>query len=211
MYQIPSSSPLRDAAHARMQRDYIHARQAEGWRLLGAEMPYGNGNGFADVVLFKDEAGDGGRRWLVSELKPTLQNVGEAIRQVRRASGLFPRSYPELLGPDGAPNCRFPLVILASEENWRRCVLFSALLAGVDLEFFHPDRAVQTTVSSKFEIECAILEAAKAPTRSTYAEAAGETVRPPSCGTWTRAACRSDRHNARLALPARAGKDARRP
>ncbi len=177
---LPAALPFRDAAHAKMQREYIHSMQAQGWTLFGTEVPYSNGHGFVDVVLFTEGAVGPGRLWLVAELKPTVQNIGEAIRQVRRAQQSFFRSYPDLLkGQSREAACRFPLVVLASEENWRRCAAYATLFAGIELELFHPDHVRQRDARNKSEIECAILEAGRSTRRLTCAEkeeASGSTA-----------------------------------
>jgi len=188
--------PFRDAAHATMQREYTLSKESEGWTLFGTEVPYSNGLGFVDVVMFRERPNTG-RSWLVAELKPTMQNVGEAIRQVRRAQQLFFRSYVGLPGSANSQNHGFPLVVLASEENWRRCAAYSALFTGIELKFFHPDPTQERAVRSKFEIETAILAAARprAPLSGGVREASNSRtslvpesipVRRACCLPWTR-------------------------
>ena len=178
MMQAAHSRPLLDEKHARMQSEYIRVRETEGYTLHGTEVPYSYGKGFVDVVMFRQTGEGKPDSWLVSELKPALHDLGEAIRQVTRAKMLFFGSNAKLLDTRRTHDLHFPLAIWANENNWRQCANYARLLTGIELEFFHVDRQIATAVWNKYEIQKAIIDV-RTGTPNTHGDAAFPTLKSP--------------------------------
>jgi len=147
-----------DHKHATMLREYIAAKVAEGFTLLGVEMPYNRrpGNGFVDAVLYRSLADAPGTEWLVAEVKPSLADVGGTIRQVKIAARHFPDTYRDLLTAKNAIAIRYPLVLWASTETYAQWRQYAELLADVDIEFFHADPVVARHFAGLHEIHRAV-------------------------------------------------------
>ncbi len=162
MNQSHTAAPkLFDHRHAAMQREYIEARESEGYVLYGTEVPYNHGRGFIDVVVSRTDHRRKEVTWLVAELKTSLHNLGETIRQIHRAERFFFESNPVRGTPGYTSIRRFPLVVWASEQNWRQCSNYWQLLAGIQVEFFHPEHRHATHAWNMYEIAKAIAQASQ--------------------------------------------------
>ena len=144
-----------------MQSEYIKAKESEGYLLYGTEVPYNSGRGFIDVVMSRVDHERKQVTWTAAELKTSLRNLGETIRQVRRAQQFFVPGNADRLAPGYPAEHRFPLVVWATDQNWRQCASYWKLLSGIELEFFHTDHAAAVNAWNMYEIAKAIAQAAE--------------------------------------------------
>ena len=153
---------LYDGAHASMLEAYIRAKTAEGYRLLGTEVPYqrGKGYGYVDVVM-KRQAGGGSQttQLLVAELKTVILNLGQAIRQVNAAKQAFLASHSDLITSNRPVTVDYPLVVWASQSNVRCLTEFAHVLADTTVEVFHQDQPTAKSMAGRLEIQRAVLSA----------------------------------------------------
>ena len=152
---------LYDGAHASMLEAYIRAKTREGYRLLGTEVPYRRGRGFGYVdVVMECQTDDGATTQLVvAELKTVIFNLGRSIRQVNAAKEAFLASRADLVDNRPSVAVDYPLVVWASKSNIQCLSEFAHVLADTTIEIFHEDQATAESMSSRLEIQRAVLSA----------------------------------------------------
>jgi hypothetical protein len=140
-----TGSPIaRDHKHASFTQSFIAKKQREGFRLVGCEVMfnYFGDRGVIDVVLRKDYPSERRAIWVLCEIKPDLHDIGEAIRQVRRAEQYFCRARPDLRVKDWENEYEFVLVLEASKQNLLEVLdLHRDLFKGVEVMYHHEDPA----------------------------------------------------------------------
>lgn len=149
-----------DHRHSDMLKEYIFNKEKQGYKLYGTEVIYNKprGHGFIDAVLFRIIPGTTSTEWLVAEIKPTIDNVGEAIRQVKSAKEYFFQHHKHLLKTHNIKSIKYPLVIWADQQNLDQCLEYAVLFKEMDLEFFHSNETISNEILNKFEISMAVFE-----------------------------------------------------
>lgn len=152
---------LYDGAHASMLEAYIRAKAAEGYRLLGTEVPYqrGKGYGYVDVVMERKASAGTTTQLLVAEIKTAIFNLGQTIRQVNAAKQAFLTSHANLVSNHEPVAVNYPLVVWASQSNIHCLSEFAHVLADTTIEIFHQDEAIAKSMASRLEIQRAVLSA----------------------------------------------------
>lgn len=145
---------VHDARHATLMQAYIKDMQAKGYTLVGVEVPYNyyGQRGFIDVVLRRTTPQ--GEEWLVSEIKSTLLDIGEAIRQVNRAREYFLMGST-CLAPTNA-RVTYNLVLRAVDSNVRLWRMHQTLLDGVPVVWQPVEDESSGEATHKFEVALAI-------------------------------------------------------
>lgn len=147
-----------DQLHASLMQQFLEAMESE-YEVVEVEAPYNHYGfrGFVDVVL-RSRAKDPIPRWRVCELKPELTDLGEAVRQVKKAQRYFCQARGDLLGREEY-EIEFPLVLLATYENLHMCIHYFNVLRDIKVEFFSPDREMTRAIANRYEIFAAMEDA----------------------------------------------------
>jgi len=132
-----------DKEHAEFMNQFISEYKEKGYN-VEHEVPYNwyGDRGFIDIVLCK------GNKLIICELKPQLTDIGETIRQVRKAEDVFLKAKPEY---SRFEDIKFVLVLKATNENLEVCKQYSEVLKGVKVIFWNTDKKAQERISLEYE------------------------------------------------------------
>ncbi|MBI1390792.1 MAG: hypothetical protein GC154_20375 [bacterium] len=130
----------------------------EGYRLDACEVMFNHygDRGVVDVALRKEDPVKRLMEWLICEMKPWLADVGEAIRQVRRAQEYFCLSRPDFARKGWVNQYRFLLVLEANDQNAAQVQQYRDLFHGMEIAWHHQDEALRRRILYRIEIDDAV-------------------------------------------------------
>ncbi len=139
-----------DWKHSGLAQSFIERQALEGFGLAGCEVHYNHygDRGVVDVLLKRSVSGRS--LWWVCELKPFLQDIGEAVRQVHRAQTYLRKSRSDLFGEED--ELKFGLVLLASDHNWLAYRKHCDLFRNFQVLFHHEDARTERRIRNFQEI-----------------------------------------------------------
>lgn len=109
--------------------------------------------GVVDAILRRNFAGERKATWLVCEIKPQLFDIGETIRQVRRAQEYFCKARPDMRVDGWENEYRYLLVVEANRENAIQVVdTHRDLFAGIEVAYHHEDQRNLALIRNMEEI-----------------------------------------------------------
>ena len=152
------SLPPRDHRHASFTQSFIDRMRKNRFRLVGCEILFNHfgDRGVIDVVLRRDNSQERSATWLVCEMKPQLNDVGEAIRQVRRAQAYFCQARPDILVKERENQYWFVLVLKAHEHNLQQLNQYHDLFGDIEILFHHEDPAEIQRIQNRHKIQQAV-------------------------------------------------------
>ena len=156
-----SQDQVLDSRHADFTQSFINASLQRGFSLVGCEIHYNHygDRGVVDVILNRRGSEEGQMDWEICELKPRLSNIGEAIRQVRRAQRYFRESRKDLFEEDLQHKLAFLLVLEATDHNLKQYRNHPGLFQGIEVRFHHEDPNQCRQIESLKAIHEAVREA----------------------------------------------------
>ena len=148
-------SPIKDYKHATLMKKFITDQQNDGFQFIGCEVFYNyfGARGVVDVLLRKDDGGTKTSTWLVCELKPALYDIGETIRQVRRAKEYFCKARPEYTNVGWTNIYKFVLILEASAYNYEQVKEFRELFSDIEIQHYHSDKSRLKQINNMVEID----------------------------------------------------------
>jgi len=146
---------LLDEKHALLMHQYIQTSQQDNFKLFSCEEPYNlyGERGFIDLILIKHDKNNKTCCWKICELKPTLLDLGETIRQINRAKQYFFKARTDLLNTSFSNIMEYPLILEANKANLSLCLKYLDLLKDIDIEFFSSDIKLAQQITSEFQIQ----------------------------------------------------------
>ncbi len=132
-----------DKEHADMAKGFVKDLKKRGYKTR-VEMPYDyySEGGFVDVVAWSND------ELVTCELKPTLVNIDETLRQINHTRNFFLIAKPELAESRKPRNL---LVLKATTDNLNICGQYLDLLHDVDLVFWHEDKEIEARISQRYK------------------------------------------------------------
>lgn len=128
------------------------------FQLLGLEIPFSHygERGFCDAWLAQRDFSKKTQYWVTAEIKPEIVDIGETVRQVNRMKLYFYKDKKSLL--DGWNNqLLFPLIVEASESNFRTFMEYEDYFRNIDLIFFDKTTGLKNEFNQRLEIHKSIL------------------------------------------------------
>ncbi|MFB3789397.1 MAG: hypothetical protein ACE15F_23805 [bacterium] len=148
-------SLVRDQKHASFLSRFIQAKIKDGYHLAGCEVPFNHfgDRGVIDVVLRCDDPLVHKAVWWICEIKPALYDIGDTIRQVRRAEQYFCQARPDMNKPGWENEYRFVLVIDAQMENFQDMDKYRDLFQGIEVVYFNqnPEQIQQIKILDEIQ------------------------------------------------------------
>ena len=152
------SRPPRDHRHALFTQSFIDRMRKNRFNHVGCEILFNHfgDRGVIDVVLRRDNPNERSATWLMCEMKPKLYDVGEAIRQVRRAQAYFCQARPDICVKERENQYRFVLVLEAKESNLQQLIQYHDLFGDIEILFHHEDPAEIQRIQNLHKIQQAV-------------------------------------------------------
>lgn len=156
---MASTQHVHDHRHATFTKSFISQKKSEGYQLAGCEVLYNHygDRGVIDVVMRKQISGTKEVEWMICEMKPQLYDIGDTVRQVKRAQEYFCKARSDMIMKDCMNRYRFLLVLEANDHNLMQVQKYRDLFQGIELMYHHDTAAIRNKFLVASEIENAVL------------------------------------------------------
>jgi hypothetical protein len=148
-----------DHRHASFTKSFISQKKSQGYQLVGCEVLYNHygDRGVVDVVMSKHVSDTKEVEWLICEMKPQLVDIGETVRQVKRAQEYFCKARSDMVVKDCVNRYRFLLVLEANDHNLMQALKYREIFQGIEVLYHHEDLVVKNRIMAVSEIENAVV------------------------------------------------------